>query len=607
MHLTKTKRRKNASAMITTLVVIVVLSALIGVALRVTSTVGKISDSSRDLAGLRFEAEGALEVAYGIWLTAANAKYGPPAASDLPARVRGPTPTSPPTFNYAYYNTAGNLQINCTDSYGAPLSSGSGIPTAVPVYLSAYPGWQGLDYSYTCSVRLTSNNIGGKPVNYGATRSIEYVDVPLFQAMAFFQDDIELYKPASMVIQGLVHTNGDAYVSVQSPNTLTFQSDLSYVGNYYTTTLYPTGAAAWSSPSSGGAMTGPTYTTGQSSQVHQVDAMEPLGTDPASVFNATNPNADSMRFLIEPPNAGYTDPAALSGRRLYNKAGIIITVSGTSKSITTQNGVSLTAAQTTTLLGALSQQTIYDAREAKYIGVTSLNIATANPVLNAATGFPLNGVLYIYDTGDTSSSEKAIRLQNGTVLPTNGLTIASENAVYIQGDYNVGSESSYASVPTNAASTSQTTSTSPTVSGYTRVSAAVMGDAVTVLSNSWKDSNSALSLSNRVAQDTTVNTAIVSGNVPSGFTNPNTGQVYGYSGGFNNFPRFMEDWSGQAFCYYGSMVQMFTSNQFTGQWDTGSIYAPPSRFWNFDNNFITKSPPGSLDVVSWTRGALTRF
>ncbi len=596
-------KEQSASALITALIFILVVSALVCVGLRVTSTVGRISDSSRDFANLRYEAEGALDVAYGIWLTAANAKYGPPASTDIPARVRGPSPSSPPTFNYPYANAAGNLQINCTDSYGTPIASGS-IPTAVPVYLASYPGWQGLDYSYTCSVRLTSTNVGDKTASYGVKRSIEYVDVPLFQAMAFFQGDLELYKPATMTVQGLVHTNGDLYASVQSPSVLTFLSDLSYVGSYYTTSLYPTGAASWSAPSS---MVGPTYPSGQAAQVHQVDAMQPLGTDPASVFAAGNPNTDSMRFLVEPPNTSYTDPAALSGRRLYNKAGIIITISGTTKTITTQNGVTLTSAQRTTLLGALTQQTIYDTREGANVGVTSLNIATADPVFNAASGFSLNGVLYIYDSGDTTASEKAIRLTNGTVLPTGGLTVASENGVYIQGDYNVGSEASYLSVPTNLASTSQTTSTSPTVAGYTRAPSAVMADAVTILSNAWSDSNSSKAISSRVAQDTTINTAIVAGNVPSGYVNPNTGVTYGYSGGFNNFPRFLEDWTGQALCYYGSMVQLFNSAQFIGQWNTSPIYLPPNRFWNYDSNFLTNPPPGSLDVVNWTRGALTRW
>jgi hypothetical protein len=104
-----------------------------------------------------------------------------------------------------------------------------------------------------------------------------------------------------------------------------------------------------------------------------------------------------------------------------------------------------------------------------------------------------------------------------------------------------------------------------------------------------------------------VNTAIVAGFLPSGWVDPKTGAQYGYSGGLNNFPRFLEDWTGKTFTYTGSMIELFTSQIATGQWDTGAIYQPPIRVWNFDSNFVGKPPPGSLDAVSIGRGPLVRF
>ena len=50
------------------------------------------------------------------------------------------------------------------------------------------------------------------------------------------------------------------------------------------------------------------------------------------------------------------------------------------------------------------------------------------------------------------------------------------------------------------------------------------------------------------ATNTTVNAGIISGIVPSG-------SGY-YSGGVENFPRFLEDWSGKTFTYYGSMLEL---------------------------------------------------
>ena len=40
-----------------------------------------------------------------------------------------------------------------------------------------------------------------------------------------------------------------------------------------------------------------------------------------------------------------------------------------------------------------------------------------------------------------------------------------------------------------------------------------------------------------------------------------------YSGGVENFPRFLEDWSGKTFTYYGSMLELYNSQQ--GYWALG--------------------------------------
>ena len=119
------------------------------------------------------------------------------------------------------------------------------------------------------------------------------------------------------------------------------------------------------------------------------------------------------------------------------------------------------------------------------------------------------------------------------------------------------------------------------------------------LSNSWNDSNSSLSLSSRSASNTTYNTAVMAGYMPS--------SASGYSGGACNFPRFLENWSGKSCTYYGSMVELFKSQKFTGQWDTGNIYSPPYRRWNFDTNFTNNAPPGSLNAIVYTRGSWSKF
>ncbi len=608
----KNQKHEQGTALVTTLFVVVVAAAIIGAALNFTQGTNKQTDSSRMFSNLRFEGEGAIEAAYGIWLKAGNNKYGPPNSDDLDVTVRGPSPTgSTSPFNYPYA-AGGALRIDMLNEYGAPLPAGTAVtPTSIPISLTDYPGWKGTKFSYGISVKLASSAAGNAKI-YGLKRTLDYISVPLFQAMGFFEGDIEIYKPAPMLVGGLVHTNGKAFFSSTSATGLTFQNNVSNV-NGYSPTDVPIGAAAWSAP---GTMYPPVFSNGgEADQMSTVDRLEPLGTSPAASLNTTdtNPNNDSMREIIEPPTTGYTDPPAIAKQRLYNKAGIVIKITGpistaANVTVTTKNGVSLTAAQVTSIKSALSAQTITDRRENKSVGVTTVDVGALTATLNAATGYVTNGVVYVYDTSSTGVSDpKAIRLKNGGTLPNAGLTVASVNPIYIQGDYNTGSNTStYASVPSNAALNSSN-NLNPVQSGYTTKPSAVIGDAITILSNGWNDANSSSTISSRPAANTTVNTAIVTGNIPSGWDDNGTVAPYGYSGGFNNFPRFLETWSGKGFTYFGSMVQLFSSQTFTGRWDTGAIYSPPTRAWNFDTALLTNPPPGSLSVVTRSRGKLTRY
>lgn len=596
------KKPAEAAALVATLVIITIVITLVGVVLNVSNGTSKLSDSSRDYAAIRQAAEGVTEFGVGIWMRVTTSLNRRPTSAELTSGLSTTPAFSAAGFTYAPSGENGPLQVTAVDAYGAPASSAVGVP----VHLDTYPGWMGRKYTYVSSVRLQGNSVGGKTLKYGLKRNIEYCTVPLFQAMAFYESDLELYRPATMIIGGLVHTNSTAYVSGHSGGGLTFTGNVSYV-NSYTHTVDPPYASMWSGYVAN-AKISPVYPNGYANQVHSVNRMEPLGTDPASVLNTgdSNPNNDSMRELIEVPTntSTYPDPTAISERRLYNKAGIIIRINGSTKTIITQNGTSLTATQQTALKNAITQQTIYDRREGKNVDVSSLNISSAKATLEAAAGF--NDVLYIYDDSTSGYSDpKAIRLTNGGVLPADGLTVASQNPIYIQGDYNTGTTSDSTKVPANKTGNSDNSS-SPVVSGYAKTSTAVIGDAVTILSNNWSDSNSSKALSSRQATNTTVNTAIISGNIPSGWVNE-YGVQYGYSGGFNNFPRFLEDWGGNTFTYYGSMVQLYTSKIFTGEWDTGNIYAAPNRRWNFDASFVDNPPPGSLDVVTISRGSLLQF
>jgi hypothetical protein len=92
---------------------------------------------------------------------------------------------------------------------------------------------------------------------------------------------------------------------------------------------------------------------------------------------------------------------------------------------------------------------VFDKREQRNIKMTSLDVGALSTVLasNATLSTAYNGVLYIHDhtTGARGPGDgSGIRLKNGTTTPAvnneddqpKGFAVVTNNALYIQGDYN---------------------------------------------------------------------------------------------------------------------------------------------------------------------------
>jgi len=126
--------------------------------------------------------------------------------------------------------------------------------------------------------------------------------------------------------------------------------------------------------------------------------------------------------------------------------------------------------------------------------------------------------------------------------------------------------------------------------------ASLVADAITVLSDNWQDANSTSGVGSRNATATTVNAAFLTGVVETTDAN--------YSGGMENFPRFLETWGSTVFTYNGSMIKMFPSQYATGPWGEGNVYVPPTRNWAYDVNFDdpTKLPPLTPSLLKVVRG-----
>ena len=183
-----------------------------------------------------------------------------------------------------------------------------------------------------------------------------------------------------------------------------------------------------------------------------------------------------------------------------------------------------------------------------------------------------------------------------------GFTVASENPVYIQGDYNSGAADPFWGGGSN---------------NNPHSAASIVADSVTLLSNinvypnptsGWIDAVSLANPTNlggRNPNTTYYRTAISAGkSIP--FPQPNWANVakdFGTDGGMHNFLRLLENWGG-TLNYDGSLVSMYYSEYNTGTFKCcTTVYSAPTRNFYFDTLFLNPNnlPPGTpmfQDIVN---------
>lgn len=444
---------------------------------------------------------------------------------------------------------------------------------------SQYQGLSGYQsiYRIIANAQLTNSHNG--TLQAGVEQFVATEAIPLFQFAIFYNEDLEINPNPNMVVTGRVHSNGSIYAD--PANSLVFSNDVTATGTI-NLTFKP-------GDPSGARVSGTPHVTFDGEHDGGVSSLNlPIGT------NSTTTN---VYQILQPPQAG--DSTAMSSQRMYNKADLLILVSNagvTVKSGPYLGGIVKTVSTNQWTNFFTITNVIFNARENANVLTCQLDIGKFDSWVTNSTNLliPLLSAVdetyvckvYIADFRTGTGKEPGVYLKNGKQLPPNGLTIATPDPVYIQGDYNIKTNGAHSSLSMNS-------------TAYTYPSA-VMGDAITILSDSWNDANSSGALSSRVATTTTVNTALLVGIVPTGVHN---GTSY-YSGGVENFPRFLEDWSSATFWYNGSMVAMFNSQIATAPWGSNAnTYSPPTRDWAFDQNFSNqnKLPPGTPLILTMER------
>jgi hypothetical protein len=425
--------------------------------------------------------------------------------------------------------------------------------------------YQGI-YGFASTYRVVSNArmLGGSglPVNAGVKQDVQLASIPVFQFAIFYTMDLEINPGPDMIVTGRVH--GNANINLQPVNSLTFLSHVTAVDQILLTKD----------------INDPTVRNLSSSQITF------LGEHDSSVGSltlpiGTNNSPEAVHAIVELPQDGEDADSPLGRQRFYNKADLVVVVSNGTASVRSglvdSFATDVPQAQWQTFLN--TNASFFNKREGKMVKASEIDVgklnawSATNTLLRPALGGRDIRSVYVADyRTQSSSTEVGVRIKDGQTLPSLGLTVATPNPLYVQGNYNA---------PSAYLGTTNTAFTKP---------AALIGDSINILSAAWSDANSGQPIGSRTAADTTVNAALLGGIVPSG------GGYY--SGGVENFPRFLENWSGRKLAYNGSMVVMYYSKTATAPWGGSDVYSPPNRQWTFDLNFMdaTKLPPGTPEV-----------
>jgi Tfp pilus assembly protein PilX len=248
------------------------------------------------------------------------------------------------------------------------------------------------------------------------------------------------------------------------------------------------------------------------------------------------------------------------------------------------------------------------------VTTTSINCAEVN---TATSTFTLSATNQVGMANPVSGARHVLKLVDGglgslPVMPAGasgcsqsaanptgcgGFTVASENPVYIQGNYN-----------TSPADPFWTTYNNPTPTQTPHAAASVIADAVTLLSNQWTDAGSLVYPDlpgNRAPTADAYFRAAISGGKNIPFPQPgwtNVAQDFGTDGGMHNFLRYLENMGPITVHYDGSLVSMYYAEYATGIYKDGGgpngngVYDPPaSRNYFFDVLFLNPAnlPPAT--------------
>jgi hypothetical protein len=459
-----------------------------------------------------------------------------------------------------------------------------GAPVPKTIANGPYAGLFGLNQQIDITVRATDPRLN----RADAVVSVNAQSIPLFQFGVFYEEDLEIHNGPPLTFAGWVHTNGNLYLS--SDNTF-FQDLITTPGSVYwdrkayadrRNGVWINDAGAVPVRLSFDSRSKPVPNDFRAESQNSFDGRLMTSAHGVTPLRLPLPAGMPAVELIRPRAAG--DAPDVRKVKEAWLADLYVTVdlnllnnicgAGALQYLPRPNGRQTPDALACPLIFQGRPNAFLDGRED--IGVDMLDVDVGMLENWIAGNYPGRRVDILYLTFINSSlilpaaDFPAVRLINGAQLRY-PLTIATDRPVYVQGDYNrIGWQP-----------------------------AAILGDAVTFLSAGWADGPHAAFPVNPTgaAGEMWVFAAIAAGHSAT----PCDYQVAGcagnnYGGGLENFPRFLERWTGVQMHYRGSLVSLFQSQVANRRlWNWRHYYDPPSRDWQFDTRFRdpTQLPPGT--------------
>ncbi|MFC1699293.1 hypothetical protein ACFL1I_04965 [Candidatus Omnitrophota bacterium] len=555
------KKHNKGQALVLAYVVLIFLTVLIAAFLHRAVTENRLSQRQRWTQEVIYLAEGGIEDAVSQFAQdIANFAV----AADIPIWPAQPDPVpDPPIPHTTTYTSFNNATVDSLITRMEAVDRIENIESGAVAYTRNYEVVATAQHPSEPSIAVTLHQVVGRRL------------IPAFQHAVFYDRDLEILPGPDMDFAGRIHSNEDIYIGTN--NTLT-------VDSMY---LRSAGEIFNERKNDGSSMPGtvdirvtapegdpPTYQA-----MDGLDSNSPTWTAESQTrWQGTVMSAVHGVTRLSVPQVQSIQP----GGFYASQANVVIT-----NDTISQGGTDLVAGVDVPADTVTSHTDFYNNRENRNIKMTNLDLQKlagyATPAEYAAgtpsfpNHLPNNGLLYATRDDAGGGFQPGVRLINGVEIVQNpvadrdGLTVVSNDPVYIQGDYNT----------------------------EAKKPAAVIGDALNILSSAWdNDSDSNLHVNDRDAAITTINTAFVAGIDDTSGGN--------YNGGLENYPRMHERWTGMDLNIRGAFLALWNSQVATGEWQYGNPqYTAPIRNWDYDLDFNDPAhlPPFTPWAVEMNRVA----